>query len=463
MTEIGRAYSSIGDLAPGIASGEISPVDLTQATLDRIARHNETLSAFITVMAESALFEADRAQRQIAAGLYLGPLHGIPLAAKDLYATKGVRTTLGSLIHADWVPDHDAAAVEKLRAAGAVIVGKTNLHELAYGTTSGNAHFGAVRNAFDPACHAGGSSGGSATAVAGGLAFGALGSDTGASIRQPAACCGIVGLKPTFGLVSKFGALPLSWTMDHVGPMSRTVADAAALLQVLAGFDSRDECSVERPVPDYSKGLERGADGTRIGLVRDFFFADCEPEVSAAVEAAAALFESLGANVAETTIPDLEVSFAAGTIIMGSEGAALHGADLRQRPELFSDELRGGFMVGSLYPAADYVQAQRFRQGFAADVENLFADFDALIMPTVPVAATPIDDTPPEHGPLRNRNTVPFNLSGHPALSLPCGFTAQGLPIGLQIVGRAFGEAEPLAVAAAYEGATDWHQRHPEL
>ncbi|HJP22438.1 MAG: amidase [Alphaproteobacteria bacterium] len=463
MTDAGYAYFSISDLAPSIESGEISPVALVQTTLDRIAAHNDTLCAYITVMTESALDEAHQAERQIAGGNYLGPLHGVPLAAKDLFATAGVRTTFGSPLYADWVPDHDAAAVERLRAAGAVIVGKTNLHELAYGGTSGNPHFGAVRNAFDPACHPGGSSGGSATAVAGGLAFGALGSDTGASIRQPAACCGIVGLKPTFGLVSKFGALPLCWTMDHVGPMTRTVADAAAMLQVLAGYDERDETSAERPVPDYGDGVNRGAGGVRIALVREFFFADCDAEISAAVEAAGAVFEGLGARVEEATIPDVEVSYAAGTIIMGSEGAAMHGADLRQRPELFSDEVRGLLTIGGLYPAADYVQAQRFRKTFAAAVEELFTHCDALIMPTSPVPATPIDDSPPEHGPLRYRNTVPFDVSGHPAISLPCGFTAKGLPIGLQIVGRAFGEAELLAIAAAYEGATDWHERHPKF
>ncbi len=463
MAENGQAYRSLSDLAPELEAGAISPLDLTQATLDRIAEHNPTLGAFITVMADSALAEARDAERQIAEGRYLGPLHGVPLAAKDLFATAGVRTTFGSPLFADWVPDHDAAAVERLRAAGAVIIGKTNLHELAYGGTSANPHFGAVGNAYDPACHPGGSSGGSATAVAGGLAFGALGSDTGASIRQPAACCGIVGLKPTFGLVSKFGALPLCWSMDHVGPMTRTVADAAAMLQVLAGYDERDESSVERPIPDYSEGLERNAEGVRIALVKDFFFSDCDAEIATAIEAAAAVFEDLGARVEETTIPEVEISYAAGTIIMGSEGAAMHAADLRARPELLGDEVRGLLTIGSLYPASDYVQAQRFRTTFSTAVEDLFGRWDALIMPTTPVPTLPLDEAPPEHGPLRYRNTVPFDVSGHPALSLPCGFTARGLPIGLQIVGRAFGEAELLAIAAAYERATDWHQRHPEL
>ena len=284
MTDL--AFASIAELAPRLAAREISPVEVTEAALARLEQLEPQLNAFITVTAESARHAARAAEAAILAGHYLGPLHGIPVAIKDLYATRGVATTFGSPLYADWVPDFDAAAVEQLKRAGAVLLGKTNLHELAYGSTSANAHYGAVHNPWRLDHHPGGSSGGSSAAVAAGMAYGAMGSDTGASIRQPAACTGIVGIKPTFGRLSKFGALPLAWSQDHAGPLTRTVRDAALMLQVLAGHDPRDPSSVARPVPDFTAGIDDGIAGRRIGVARAFFFDDCAADVVAAVDAA---------------------------------------------------------------------------------------------------------------------------------------------------------------------------------
>ncbi|MEM7024151.1 MAG: amidase [Pseudomonadota bacterium] len=455
------AFASITELAPRLAAKEISPVEVTELMLARIERYEPSLNAFITVTADSARQQARAAESAIMAGDAAGPLHGIPLGIKDLYATRGIATTYGSPLYADWVPDFDAAAVERLRQAGAVLIGKTNLHELAYGSTSVNAHYGPVHNPWRQDHHPGGSSGGSSAAVAAGMCYAATGSDTGASIRQPAACCGIVGIKPTFGRISKFGALPLSWSQDHAGPLTRTVADAALLMQVLAGHDPRDPTSVDRPVPDFSAELDRGVRGTRIGIPRAFFFDDCDPEVIAAVEAAIQVLRDEGAEVEEIELAHMDAVYAAGVVTIATEGASFHAADLRERPELFSRELRASFELGSFYSAVDYVQAQRLRRHLLDQACTAMACFDAIVMPTAPVPATPIEDTPREHAMLRPRNTIPFNALGLPAISVPCGLTEAGLPIGLQIAGHAFEEVAVLRIAAAYERATAWRRIPP--
>jgi aspartyl-tRNA(Asn)/glutamyl-tRNA(Gln) amidotransferase subunit A len=295
------------------------------------------------------------------------------------------------------------------------------------------------------------------------MAHAAMGSDTGASIRQPAACCNLVGLKPTFGRVSKFGALPLAWSQDHAGPLTRTVRDAALVLQALAGHDPRDPTSVARAVPDFSAAIDLGVRGWRLGVPRAFFFERCDPEVTAAVEAALSVLEDLGAIVEDARLPDMAAAFTVGTITIAVEGAAYHAADLRARPERFSEELRASFELGSFYTGVDYVQAQRLRRHLMVETEAAIAGYAALVMPTAPVPATPIAGSPPEHAMLRPRNTMPFNVLGLPALSVPCGFTAGGLPIGLQIVGKAFDEAGILRIAHAYEQATDWHRRRPAV
>ena len=347
------AFAGIAELAPRIATGEVSPVALTALMLERIEAHEPTLNAYITVMANEARADAETAAGEIAAGGIRGPLHGIPIAVKDLFATRGTRTTFGSLLYADWVPDYDATVVERLRAAGAVIIGKTNLHELAFGTTSINAHHGAVRNPWRTDCHPGGSSGGSAAAVAAGLAFGAMGSDTGASIRQPEHCCAIVGLKPTFGRVPKYGALPLSWSMDHVGPMTRSVADAALMLEVLAGHDPRDPGSADKPVEPWSARLASDPKGKRLGIPRAHFFENCEVDVMAAVEAAIGLMADLGAEPVDVALPDMDAALAAGNVIIMAEAHACYRADLERDPSLFSDEVAATLEVaGFLYRRA---------------------------------------------------------------------------------------------------------------
>lgn len=464
MTNADLAFRSIAELAPAIERGEVSPVAFTEAVLERIARHDGRLKAYITVTADAARHAARAAEAAIRAGHYLGPLHGIPIAVKDLFATRDVRTTFGSPLFADWVPDHDATVVERLKRAGAVLLGKTNLHELAFGTTSANPHYGAVRNPWNTDCHPGGSSGGSAAAVAAGLAIAALGSDTGASIRQPAACCGIVGLKPTFGRVSKFGGLPLSWSMDHAGPITRTVADSALMMQVLAGYDPRDPGCAKRPVPDFSAGLSAGVRGLRLGVPRDFFFEELHPDVATLVEEALAVFTHLGAAVEEIRLPDMRAARAAGNVILFSEAAAYHTENFKRRPEVFSPELRALIEMGNFYTAVQLVQAHRLRRLLQREAARAMAEFTAILMATSPLPATPIEGPQaPGEAVLRPRNTLPFDLISLPAISVPCGFTAGGLPVGLQIVGKAFDEAGVLRIAHAYEQATDWHRQHPPL
>ena len=457
------AYATISTLAPRIASVEVSPVEITEAALSRIERLDRRLNSFITVTADHALDAARRAEQAIAVGDYLGPLHGIPVAAKDLFATRGIRTTAGSKLYGDWLPDHDATAVARLAGAGAVLLGKTNMHELAYGTKSNNPHYGPVRNPWDRDCHPGGSSGGSAAAVAAGLAVGALGSDTGASIRQPAACCGIVGLKPSYGRVSKFGVVPLAWTMDHAGPMTRSVGDAALMLQVLAGHDPRDPTTVDCPVPDYSATLDHGIEGRRIGVARTYFFDDCGPGVADAMNAAVEVLSGLGAVVEDVEITGMAESRAASTLIISVEAAARFGREVRERPEAFSDSLREALEMGAFFTAEHYLLAQRARRRLCDSTARLFATYEGVIMPTQAVTAGPIDDDPPGHGLLRWRNTEHFDLTGLPAISIPCGFAGDGLPVGLQIAGNPFDEAGILRIAQAYEQATEWHLKHPAI
>jgi len=455
MTDEDLAYSSISDLAPRLKSKNISPVELTELALSRIERHDGPLNSFITVMADSARDDAKTAEKAIASGAYLGPLHGIPVAAKDLYATKGTLTTYGSLLFADWVPDFDAALIERLKTAGAIILGKTNLQELAYGTTSANPHYGQVYNPWKSGYHPGGSSGGSAAALAAGFTWMALGSDTGASIRQPAACCGVVGIKPTFGRVSKHGCLPLAWSMDHAGPMTRSVKDAALSLNLLAGFDPRDPCSVDRPVPDFTEGLGGDLKGRRIAVVRKFFMEDGDAEVTAAIEAALPVLEDQGALIEEIELPHIEDAFKAGTLTIVCEGVTYHADHLKTRPNAFSPQCRADLELGRLYKATDYIQAQRLRRHLMDAVAEIMAPIDALVMPTSPITATPAEGDPLGHPVYRVRNTIPFNFLSLPALSIPAGFSSQGLPIGLQIVGKAFDEAGILKIAHAYEQATN--------
>ncbi|HEY7064382.1 MAG TPA: amidase [Chloroflexota bacterium] len=465
------AFLSIEALGERLRRRELSPVEITRVYLDRIAALDPTLHAFITVTGEQALTDAAAAEREIAAGQYRGPLHGVPLALKDLFYTAGVRTTAGSRILADFVPTADATVVAWLRAAGALSVGKTNMEEFAFGATTLNPHHGDCANPWDAARIAGGSSGGSAAAVVAGLCAGALGSDSGGSIRQPAGLCGLVGLKPTYGRVSKYGVVPLSWSQDHVGPMTRTVRDAAILLQTLAGHDPRDPASSTAPVPDYLDGLDDGVRGLRLGLPRDFFFERVDPALVSATRDAARELGGLGARVAEVPCPQAAPAGAAGAVILFTEATAYHEEWLRTRPADYSPAVRARLRVGAALLGTDYVKAQRARRVVVEQTLRLFDEIDVLLTPATAIPA-PRADEDVVHWPdgteedVRGatlRFTRPFNLLGLPAVVVPCGVTPSGLPLGLQIVGRPFAESTVLRVARAFEQAQPWADRRPPL
>jgi aspartyl-tRNA(Asn)/glutamyl-tRNA(Gln) amidotransferase subunit A len=386
----------------------------------------------------------------------------VPVAVKDLFATEGTRTTFACAAFADWIPAYDAAAVERLVEAGAIIIGKLNLHEAASGSSSLISHSGPVRNPWNPEYIAGGSSGGSGAAVAAGLAYGALGSDTAMSIRHPAACCGIVGLKPTYGRVSKHGALALAWSLDHVGPMTRTVRDAALMLQAIAGHDPRDSTSKDLPVPDYMAALDDGARGLRIGIPRPHFFEKCTDATLVAVEEVIDVLRNLGARMENCELPHAADAPPVSHVILLAEAAAYHAQRFRSQPQLLGRDLRVIVEMGSMFTAVQYLQAQRTRHVITQAFNETMQRFDALIMPTVPLPPCKASEDNASLTAPRSRNTLPFNLTGFPAISVPCGFTADGMPIGLQIVGRPFDEAILLRIANAYEQATQWHTQHPE-
>jgi len=441
---------------------ELSPVELTDATLAHIARVEPTLHAFVTVMADHARAAARAAEAEIAAGRYRGPLHGVPIGVKDLCETAGVRTTVGSSLLSQWVPERDATVVRKLRDAGAVIVGKLNLHEFAFGATGINPHTGTSRNPWDPDRVTGGSSSGSGAAVAAGTCLAALGSDTGGSIRMPASFCGIVGVKPTHGRVSLRGAFPLAPSLDTVGPMARCVRDAALVLQAIAGHDPDDPWSADVPVGDYAAHLDAGVAGLRIGVPSAYVFEGCEPEVAAAVERAIATLQSLGARRVEVEGGSLAIWWIAAMNIVLAEAADVHRKRYGEQAARFGDDVRGILTAAMELPGFEYVAAARLRDALRRGEaeEQLFAAADVVLMPATLVVAPRIADVAPGDpmGSLTH-NTAPFNLAGLPALSVPCGVTSAGLPVGLQMVGRQWDEATLLRVAAAYEaarGAMPW-------
>lgn len=462
MTDVTQL--SLAAVARRIESRELSPLELTDAYLGRIANVDEKLNAFITVMADEARRDAAAAGEQISAGSYRGPMHGIPVGLKDLVAVAGVRMTAGSKIMADHVPDEDGEVARRLKAAGAVIIGKLNMHEFAYGATGVNDHYGSARNPWDTARITGGSSSGSGAAVAGFECAAAIGTDTGGSIRIPASLCGVVGVKPTFGRVSRRGVVPLSWSLDHVGPLTRTVEDGAIVLQAIAGRDALDESSADEPVPDFRAELDRGVDGLRIGVPDRYFFEGVDPEVAAAVKKAIEALQGLGARVQEVSLPRLDELAAALTSLMLPEATAYHQAWLNERPQDYGDSVRYRLELGATISAVSYVQAQRLREVIVREWrESVFSDVDLLAMPTTPIAAHPIEDSELSTTFNLIRLTNPLNFLAVPAISLPCGFTAAGLPIGLQLAGRWFDEATVLRAAHAYEQSTDWHTRRPPL
>ena len=455
-------FATLESLAQALRGGATTSVELTRAQLERIASLDGVLNAYITVTAELALAQAQRADEERSSGQDRGLLHGIPIAIKDLIATAGVLTTGGSRVYEDWVPDEDATVVRRLYDAGAVLLGKTGLHELAFGSTSVNPFFGAIANPWKLDHHPGGSSGGSAAAVAAGLAPAAIGTDTGCSVRQPAQCCGIVGHKPTFGLVSKRGVLPLVASMDHVGPLTRSVRDAAIVLQAIAGPDAGDPYCLDRAVPDFSAKLGEPIEGLTVGVPTRFFYEDGDSEVCGIVRASLDVFEYLGANVQEIDVPEVERAYRAGDVTF-VEIVEANGAAMRNDPEQFSEEFRARYDLVARSSASEYAEAQKFREEFREHIAQLMAGCDVLAVPTSTVAAAPIAAQPSFHSVERRKNASIFNFTGQPAISVPCGFTSAGLPVGLMLAGRPFEDARVLQFAGAFERATAWHDRHPRL
>ncbi len=461
---------SASELGDAIAARKISPVEVAEACLAQIGRLNGRLNAFVTLDEAGTRAAAKAAEAQIMRGDYLGPLHGIPIAHKDLYETRGMRTTAGSRVLEHHVPDTDATVVRRLSDAGMVLLGKTNTHEFAFGPTNEHSMFGAVHNPWDLTRISGGSSGGAGAAIAARMTPLASGSDTGGSIRMPAACCGVTGLKPTYGRVSRAGIFPLCWTMDHAGPLARTVRDAALFLQATAGHDKRDAASSHAAVPDYMAALTGGVRGLRIGVPRRYFFDRSQDSVTALVDAALDVLAGLGAELVEIDIPHIEAAAAAALAIYLGEATAYHDDTLDDRAHLYTEQVRTFLELGDQLLAKDYIHAQRYRSLLGRELTTLFGRVDLIATPGIAMTATPIGgQTVTIRGTEDSvfgailRNTEPFNLVGLPALVLPCGFDAQGLPASLQLVGPAFSEALVLRAGDAYQRATDWHTRRPPV
>ena len=451
---------TIHEAAQLLRNREISPVDITRECLDRIQRLNPGLNAFITVTPESALKEARQAETEIGHGKWRGPLHGIPVALKDLIDTAGVRTTSGSALHENRIPREDAEVVRRLRNAGAVIVGKNNLHEFAYGGSSLVSHFGLVHNPWNLEHIAGGSSGGSASAVAAGLCYAAIGTDTAGSIREPAALCGCAGLKPTYGRVSSKGVIALSASLDHIGPIARSVADAAIVLQAIAGFDTADITTEEIPVVDYLSATKETPERLRVGIPRDYFFDDLDSEVSAAMEHAVSGLQTMVAEVRE-----IKLDVPTDRLLQAAESYAYHSDSIAKTPELYQAETVRRIRSGEQVSAVEYIQKRRELDETRRSIQRIFDDVDLLVTPTTPMPAPPIAELMATPDALRPaelrllRNTRPFNVWGLPAVSVPCGFTQGGMPIGLQIAGPHWREDLVLRLAHTYEQATTWHKR----
>jgi aspartyl-tRNA(Asn)/glutamyl-tRNA(Gln) amidotransferase subunit A len=469
MSDLDLASLSVARAARALRAKELSPLELADAYLRRIAQLNPRVNAYITVTEERAREDARRATDELAAGRARGPLHGIPIAHKDLYETAGIRTTGGAKIHAQHVPSADCTVARRLRDAGTVLLGKLNTHEYAYGVTTNNPHFGATRNPWDLARIPAGSSGGSGAAIAAGLATATTGTDTGGSIRMPASLCGVVGLKPTYGRVSKAGVLPLSYAFDHAGPITRTVEDAALLLNAMAGYDPADATTLRVPVEDAGAQLGAGVRGLRVGVPRAWFFERLDGEVAAAVECALGELARLGAEVRDVALPGVGDALAGIFAFVLAEAQAIHAESLRTRPQDFGADVLA--LLRSPTPdTAALMSSLRARDSLTAAMRGLLESVDVLVTPTTPIAAPRIgEDAVRVAGadePLLAvmiRNTAPFNATRLPTLSLPCGFTRAGLPIGLQVAGRPFDEATVLRAGHAYEQATEWHLRTPPL
>ncbi len=463
-------WLGIRDLARAMAARQLSPVEAVRAHLERIDRLDGRLHSFIAVFADAALDAARSAEQAVVTGWSLGPLHGVPVAVKDLFAVRGSPTTAGCSFLKEPAAQ-DCTVVARLRAAGAVLLGKLNLHEFAYGPEGVNVHFGTPWNPWDATTPRipGGSSSGSGVAVAAGLAPLGMGSDTGGSIRIPAACCGTVGLKPTYGRVSRAGVLPLAWSLDHAGPLTRSVADAAVVLGAIAGHDPADPSSSTAPVPDYVAGLDAPVKGLRVGLLREHV-EQAAPEVAAAVEQAAEVLKQLGCEVQDVAVPTARYSLAASYAILAAEALASHEPLLHRHGAQYTADARRRLLAARCLTAGDRIQGERVRSLIRTEINSLLQRVDCLLSPTLPVPAPPVGVTEVQIGSRRESLRVAltactrlFNLSGHPVICLPCGFSSEGLPLSLQLAGRAFDEATVLRLAHAYESATDGHRRRPPV
>jgi aspartyl-tRNA(Asn)/glutamyl-tRNA(Gln) amidotransferase subunit A len=458
-------WMTVAAAAKAIAAREISPVELTAALLARIERLDPRLNTFIRLEGEAAMAAARTAEAEVASGRPRGPLHGVPVGIKDIIDVAGLPTTCHSKILADSLATSDAICVSKLRGAGAIVLGKLSTHEFAIGGPSFDLPWPPARNPWNTDHHPGGSSSGSGSGVAAGLFPMALGSDTGGSVRNPASCCGIVGLKPTYGLVSRRGVFPLSFTLDHVGPMTRTVADNALMLEVIAGHDPGDPGSAATPRHHYAGGLDRGVRGLRVGFVRHFHEVDmpADPEVTAALEHVARTLQLEGAEIREVHLPTLGEFAAVNRVILQSEAWAIHGPWLRDRPGDYGQLARRRLMAGAFFGAGDYVQAQRRRLEMIATVEEALRDVDVLLCASSMDAACRIDNPADIERTYPRQARTPFNVTGHPALAMMAGVSAGGLPLSVQFVGRNFGEATLFQVARAWERAAGTDRKHPAI
>lgn len=463
-------YLSAGQLGQRIQSRELSPVEIVKAHLERIQSLEPRLNSFITLLSDPALAAAKEAEKEVQSNRYRGPLHGVPLGLKDLYYTRGIRTTSGTRVLEDVIPDFDGTVTSKLKEAGTILLGKLNLHPLAYGPTGENPDYGDMHNPWNTERITGGSSGGCGSAAASGQCTLTMGTDTGGSVRIPASLCGLVGLKPTYGRVSRYGLTTLAWSQDHCGPMVRTVEDGALVLNGIAGLDPYDPTSADVPVPDYSKALTGDIRGVRVGVPKEYFEVPIDLQVKEAVLKAIERLGELGAVVSEVSWPLFHDCMPIASTIQMSEAAACHSQLIREHGRRLWSPVRLRLEAGFFILATDFLQAQRARTLFCRQSLDLLRDIDLLAGPTLPVTAFRIGTSKITLGgkevgviALLTQYTRPFNLNGFPAITVPCGFSEEGLPIGLQLAGRPFDEETVLRAAYAYEQSTDWHLRRPPI
>ncbi len=470
MDSLEICYMSAGSLSKLVENKKVSPVEIVDAHLSRIDATEPILNSFITLLADESRIAARQAEKDIQSGKYKGPLHGIPVALKDLYNTAGVRTTSGSKIFDTFIPAEDCTVASKFHQAGAILIGKLNMHPFAYGPTGENIDYGHMHNPWNPEMITGGSSGGSGSAVAAGQCTITTGSDTGGSIRIPAALCGIVGLKPTYGLVSRWGLTALSWSLDHPGPMVRTVEDAAMTLNVMAGHDPKDIASAKVDIPDYTSALTGNVRGLRIGMPKEYFEAPLDPQVRKAVEDAISVLEGMGAEVKEVSFPLFNESQAISSTVLMSEATAFHRDLLERDGHQLYEPVRQRLEAGLFISAADYLRAQQARTLLDQQGRRLLDDVDILAGPTEPITAPEILAPKVLAGEQEigvvgalTQYTRPYNINGFPAISVPCGFSNTNMPIGLQLAGKPFDEMTVLRAAHAYEQASNWHTKRPPL